>query len=111
MDDFQVGQKVLCVKTPEKHLGYGDEALPVAGNIYTIRSSFIFCDCVAYYLSEVVNLVRPYMPFGRESVQMEPGWPHRYFRPIRKTDISIFEKMLLTKPVNVMEGTAHDDRN
>ncbi len=83
MYDFQVGQKVICIQTPDKKLGYGDEILPLAGNIYTIRDIYILRGRPAYFLVEIVNLVR-----------CEDAWPGRYFRPIRKTDISIFEKML-----------------
>lgn len=98
---FHVGQKVVCVY--DKPLDGHDERnrpggeytpnWPVAGVVYTIRS----IDCWGFRLEEIRNPTRQFKDgYG------EARWKPRRFRPIvaRKTDISIFQRMLLPQGVD-----------
>jgi len=90
---FHVGQKVVCVDDRETNLiGLWREGFrPVKGKVYTVSAT---------------GLTHPFDPQELPCILVEelsrrvfePIWAHR-FRPIvsRKTDISIFTKML--KPV------------
>lgn len=84
---FHVGQKVVCVDgTPPRQDWFG-EPLPVRGNIYTVRYVHLSRDgrC-GIRLQEILNAGGP----------CEPVYNIVRFRPItdRKTDISIFKRML-----------------
>lgn len=104
---FRVGQKVVCVRnTPEgKELAYasGKQSSKIAvGSIYTIREidtrALHLHGVACIRLCEIVNSVRPTIVGEWES-----GYPATCFRPVieRKTDISIFKKMLTPKRVGV----------
>lgn len=55
---FYVGQKVVCIKDkPTSPSGYGDEAWPVKGCVYTIRT---LCCRGFVRLVEIVNDKREY---------------------------------------------------
>ena len=86
---FYPGQKVVCInKDGWMDLTTGlPENGPVYGQVYTVDrvllSAFGY-DCVSL------------MEFQQLMVNGPPKYPARAFRPVveRKTDISIFEKML-----------------
>lgn len=85
---FYVGQKVVCVDdSPSK---WGDPSLLTKGAIYTIRK--VVMEGRGVWLDEVSH-DRPDNIFGYEAF-----WAWR-FRPAveKKTDISIFTKMLTPK--------------
>jgi hypothetical protein len=98
---FRAGQKVVCVRTWHNSRGYGDEVGPVEGEVYTIRGVGDLHPCYPggcdVWLVEIKNPVR-YYPAGN----YEPSFCHSRFRPIveRKTDISIFTKMLTPEGVD-----------
>jgi hypothetical protein len=84
---FRVGQKVVCVDASGLTL---IKPLTI-GAVYTIRE--LYDDPIrgpAVMLEEIINIMHPRGEFGYRSVR---------FRPIveRKTDISIFTKMLTDK--------------
>lgn len=95
MADFHVGQQVVCV-FPGPWLDWPErvalEIHPHKGRIYTINGIFecpFRADVVGFHLVE------------------EPGprvWTSDCFRPVRKTSISDFEKLLLTKDVREPEN-------
>lgn len=93
---FRVGQKVVCIGSNEnpKLSDAADKAhrKPDINQIYTIRSMFAWKHLVLVRLYEVDN--RHLMPIM--GVSVEPGYDSRGFRPLveRKTDISIFTRML-----------------
>jgi len=95
MTDFHVGQRVVCVDDEgfKRPAFYGCEIFPVKDNIYTIRQIAPSPEGEAgFHLFEIVNKPRAYL-IGC----VEPYFLARRFRPLqeRKTDISIFENLLV----------------
>ena len=84
---FQIGQLVVCIKqgkwNPSARL------MPKAGDVLTIRNIYIGIDCEAYLQFE--EIVNPALPNFEPP---EPAFWSQRFRPVRKTDISIFTQML-----------------
>lgn len=108
MTDFYIGQKVVCIAKGDWstaiqiHLEGGQRVVvPKAGDIYTIRDIYIdpFIGVTGIRLVEVVNdsITR----WANYKLYMEIGWHEHEFRPLqeRKTDISIFRKLLNPSPV------------
>lgn len=71
---------------------------PVKGGIYTIRDVCWFYDGCYLRLNEIHNVAWDDETYGLT----EPGFMVSGFRPVveRKTDISIFERMLHPEPVS-----------
>lgn len=100
---FHVGQKVVRITSidfhPDTSLYY--EQLPVKDGIYTVRKVVMerYHDTLeeipALLLVEIVNEPRPWANGGVH----EAAFDASRFRPLveRKTDIAIFEKMLVPK--------------
>ena len=90
---FRIGQKVVCVNDDviQYMTGYVSSWVKI-GKIYTIREilppDFILTDEFCLCLEEIIS---DQHPMGGEY-----GWRFSRFRPLteRKTDISIFTKML-----------------
>ena len=85
---FHVGKKVVCVDfegEAEYRAWYPDVVLPERKVVYTVRKVFERDGCEALLLNEIRNRDTP-----------EAGFRSFRFRPVveRKTDISIFQKML-----------------
>ena len=106
MNDFQVGQQVVCViePCPERvkyhYRQYREATFPIVKAVYTIREIFIVANEVAIRLQEIHNN-SDYFADGF----LEICFLLSNFRPVKKTDISVFTKMLLNvpKPHNVKE--------
>lgn len=79
---FHVGQKVVCVDDSPDALGR--PLVVMKDHIYTVSSSFYWNGIPAILLQEVCP-------------GSAPGWFAYKFRPIteRKTDISIFKRLLV----------------
>jgi hypothetical protein len=98
---FYVGQKVVCIREDWRG-GYGDEELPRKGRVYTIRGIDLIrgtcSDQVGLWLEEIVNEPRIY----EGGLCDEVSFGHQKFRPlvVRRTDISLFQKMLTPKKEN-----------
>jgi hypothetical protein len=79
---FHIGQQIVCIddcwRHPFRHLV---PHLPVAGRIYTIREFDADSPgyCIFLWLEEIVN------PPGHEV-----SFASHCFRPVKKTDISVF---------------------
>ena len=97
---FRVGMKVVRIREcdpPRMSPLYENLSLPVKGNIYTIREVYLeefkgrSEKCEAILLVEIINTPREWLGGLREA-----GFCSAYFRPVveRKTDISIFQKLL-----------------
>jgi len=89
---FRVGQKVVCIKESSLHRTLCPVNNPVVGQVYTIRRIATYPGYgTGIWLNEIVNQPTP-TAFGI----LEKGFYIERFRPVveRKTDISIFEKML-----------------
>ncbi len=87
---FRVGQKVVCVDS-KTGLGIWLESdEPVEGHVYTI-TRIIFEDEMIFHLAELNR-----SDAARKQWGPSVGYAARRFRPVveRKTDISIFTKML-----------------
>ena len=77
--------------------GYGDEVTPVKGMVYTVRcyADYQYPETgeALIFLEEIINRPRLYQTFsGPQTV--EPAFQAARFRPVKTTDISIFEAML-----------------
>ena len=90
---FRVGQKVVCIHQPKSAIAKQWMELganyPSKNSIYTIRDIVSFPDgSSGFLLQELWNDHLGYKP--------EPAFDACHFRPIveRKTDISVFTKML-----------------
>lgn len=97
---FRIGQQVQCVGGPEAFRGgYGDETKPVKGNIYTVRGirgfSIGVFSAVGIVVEEIHNEARLYL-----AGMIEVHFHVVHFRPVHKTDISIFTAMLTPKKVD-----------
>lgn len=90
---FQVGQRVICIDD-DFHQRFPEDVgtiFPVKGQIYTVRSVELTRYGPAITLVEIINVDQLYEDgFG------ELNFLPRRFRPVveRKTDISIFTRML-----------------
>jgi hypothetical protein len=90
---FRVGQKVVCVDASGRRPWWDDEA-PIEGRVYTIARIFFDIDCEVLEFVELKRCQR-----SRDWHGCDIGYDARRFRPIveRKTDISVFTKMLTPK--------------
>lgn len=106
MNRFYVGQKVQHVPIfgnwNNFERRFPDQTHPVPNGIYTIREIYLEIDdsgdeTVAVKLKEIVNPIREYSTGYKEM-----GWVAVEFKPLeeKKTDISIFKKMLVGNKVN-----------
>lgn len=113
---FQVGDKVVCINNRwPPGTGWGHEALPEVGVTYTIREILITPCCLdgvwgeraALRLAEIVNPAAEYQigPSPFHIAKREPAFGAHRFRPLvaRKTDISIFKRMLTDASEDVKE--------
>lgn len=106
---FHVGQKVVCIYG-DWSVGWrtvGTPNLPAKGAVYTIRAlmrwRFGSGDTqLACLLEEIRN---PTMDWQDGDIGEHPFWVE-HFRPIveKKTNISIFEKMLTPKKENAEQS-------
>lgn len=96
--EFAIGKHVVCVHDRWNVEAVG-ERLPFKGEILTIRDIMIDnnpakVDTLFFRFVEIVNPVR--IEFTGEI-----SFARINFRPVRKTDISIFTEMLETPPLIV----------
>lgn len=90
MSDWHVGQQIVCVEQFHGELG---ETLPIVGCVYTIRDIAVFDDKIGFHLEEIVNPPMAYRRGIRECHFWCKG-----FRPVRRTDISVFTRLLEPTP-------------
>lgn len=88
---FHIGQLVVCIDDTwdSTRADYGKLTYPVKEMIYTIRGIQTFKNGVGVVLEEIVN-----EPFPYSESFAEGHWRIDRFRPIQKTSIEIFTKML-----------------
>lgn len=92
--NFRIGQKVVCVrKAKYPNSLHGDEITVKVGVVYTIRELYAIPENghLGLRFLEIRNEPRQYL-----NAFMECGFYANRFRPLveRKTDISIFTRML-----------------
>lgn len=97
---FHIGQQVVCIKDFHRiPARFPHLKIPQKGSIYTIRE---FCPekdingNIGLYLEEIIN-TEPVLFLS--STMREACFGASHFRPVRKTDISIFTAMLQTSKV------------
>ena len=91
---FEVGQQVVRIRCgkPTSH----GEKVPAIGGVYTIRNFAKRRDGkIGLRLEEIINKPRFYSDLGYEECAFCPDT----FRPVRKTDISIFTALLVSSPI------------
>lgn len=99
-NNFRVGQKVVCIDDACLPGYKWGEGKPEVGKVYTVREIGLisFIDG-----SPCIRLEELYRPNARAHGVKHPDMPYmaRRFRPAieRKTDISIFTKMLTKQTV------------
>ena len=96
---FHVGQKVVCIDDRWPHTQWALKVpnKPVAGRVYTIREVYLSAlGKPAVLLNEIRNSPRPFL---HGLIVGEGSFHSRRFKPVieRKTDISIFTRMLTDK--------------
>jgi hypothetical protein len=90
---FHVGQQVVCVD--DKFSKREDwrrtvRVFPLLHSIYTIREIVQEGELIGFYFYEITN---PRAHFAKG--YLEPAFNSRNFRPVRKTSIEIFERLLV----------------
>lgn len=88
---FRVGQEVVCVDDSPHPEGFGSSALK-RGNTYTVTYTYTNSDGPGVHVAEAKH--HPHFA----------GYRATRFRPIVKTDISIFQSMLISPPVKELVG-------
>jgi hypothetical protein len=91
--DLYVGQQVVCINDVFSPCAYWRarvSALPVLHGIYTIRSTREVRDLIGLCFYEIRS---PRADFAEGVV--EPAFNSRNFRPVRRTSIGVFERLLL----------------
>jgi hypothetical protein len=89
---FQVGQQVVCIDdrfSKRKHWRRAVRVFPKLHSIYTIREIFDYGDLIGFCFYEIRN---PCAYFSKG--YHEPAFNTRNFRPVRRTSIEVFERML-----------------
>jgi hypothetical protein len=102
MSNFHVGQQVVCVDDAYRDLGWRNVPnRPVKGRVYTVREVllyeyFDFGAKPALRLHEIIN-----PEFDWIEGRCEIAFGFARFRPVRKTSIEVFERMLIKAPEGV----------
>jgi hypothetical protein len=89
---FHVGQQVVCVNdkfSPDPQWRRTVRTFPVRHGIYTIREIHVEPPLVGFCFYEITN-PRSYFSTGFA----EPAFNCKNFRPVKKTSIEAFEKLL-----------------
>jgi hypothetical protein len=89
---FHVGQQVVCVDdqfSPCKYWRSTVKTFPKLHSIYTIREIRDAGDLIGFCFYEFTN---PRAHFERG--YLEPAFNSKNFRPVRKTSIEVFRKLL-----------------
>jgi len=93
--NFRTGQKIICVDAAARPFrSWGQTESLSEGRVYTVRAAFMRKGTPTLWLDEVERDARARVQWGDDV-----GYGAWRFRPVveRKTDISIFTKMLKTR--------------
>lgn len=93
MIDWPIGSQIVCVDdSPSIYNGVSVREIGlVKGNIYTVAEIIAYPDGVHVVVSEIPTWLH------YKNIHFSCG----RFRPVRKTDISVFEKLLVKMPDKV----------
>ncbi len=89
---FHIGQQVVCINdefSPDPHWRRTVRTFPFLHGIYTIREIHVEPPLVGFCFYEFGN-PRSWFGIG----YAEPAFNCRNFRPVKKTNIEAFEKLL-----------------
>ena len=89
---FHLGQQVVCISDRFSQCKYWRNAVrtfPKLHGIYTIREIHRSGDLIGFCFHEFSN---PRAEFSRG--YLEPAFNSRNFRPVKRTSIDVFEKLL-----------------
>lgn len=94
---IDIGSKVVCISdnwdTTYRNIV---KHFPIKGNIYTVRGMEKSFEEIGLIFEEFANETKnPFLFFKEYSFDI------KCFRPVKKTDISIFEEMLRSTPMNI----------
>ncbi len=90
---FHVGQQVVCVNdrfSSDKRWRRTVRTFPILNTVYTIREIHIDGPLVGFCFYQIVN-PRTWFAAGLG----EPAFNSRNFRPVKTTNIDVFEKLLV----------------
>jgi hypothetical protein len=97
---FGVGDLVVCIRAFRKTKNLR-EKYPVVGQVYTIRDIELPDDAeCGLRLEEIIN-----PPYDYRQGLVECWFDSQNFRPVRKTDISIFDVVLVSVPKEKVKET------
>jgi len=102
---FHVGQQVVCVSenwSPDDFWRQAVRTFPKLNSIYTIREIRRGEVLTGFCFYEFVN---PRAHFQRG--YLEPAFNSRNFRPVRKTSIELFERLLVPVDSTAAPGKEH----
>jgi len=104
---FYLGQQLVCIDDQFDQNPYWRQtiqAFPKFNSVYTIRiirlgAEYGLSPFIAFCFYELVNLPALF-PIGSPSKLglFEPSFLSKYFRPVQKTNIDIFKKLLASGP-------------
>jgi hypothetical protein len=103
---FHIGQQVVCVNDCFSQRPYWRRAVrtfPRLGSIYTIREICEEEGLIGFMFEEILNH-RAHFKSGYD----EPAFNSRNFRPVRKTSIEMFRKLLVPGDPAGAERKARD---
>lgn len=93
---FQVGQQVVCINdrfSQEPYWRSTVRVFPRLNAIYTIREIHLAGELIGFCFYEIVHQPAQF----REGLH-EPAFNSRNFRPVKKTSIEAFRKLLAPSP-------------
>lgn len=100
--DFHCGQQVICISdrfSDEPVWRRAIHTLPKLRAVYTIRDICYVGELVGLMFEEILH--EPAW-FGNELA--EPAFNAKNFRPVRKTNLDVFRKMLEPSPHNLIDA-------
>ena len=90
---FQVGQQVICISDswlPNEFWRRTVRTFPQINSVYTIREIREGTNLIGFCFYEFVN---PRVHFRNS--YLEPAFKSQNFRPVRRTSIDLFERLLV----------------
>lgn len=89
---FHIGQRVVCVNdrfSSDKRWRRTVQRFPALNTVYTIREIHVEASLSGFCFYEIIN-PRTWFAAGYG----EPAFNSRNFRPVRTTNIEVFERLL-----------------
>lgn len=100
MTNFYIGQRVVCIKDAKPTQTWPGKHSAVKGCVYTVRDVGEWShEGLGILLEEIINPIHPYY-------QVECAFRAARFRPVKDTNIDVFQKMLAPTPTRELETTS-----